>query len=132
MFVCGGPEEAEESLREKLEAEDLEVAFAGEDDGEKAAVGGEGVFADGEAVEKLAGFRLEDGDGLVAVEGGEAGNAEADEVRGFFFDGALDVDFGFVGVPLKDAQADAHAGDASGMFEVADFQNFTIDKIGNF
>lgn len=67
-----------------LEAEDLEVAFAGEDYGQVAAVGGEGVFADGEAVEELAGFGFEDGDGLVPVESGEAGDAEAYEVGGFF------------------------------------------------
>ena len=51
----------EEELQE-LEAEDLEVALAGEDYGEEAAVGGEGVFADGEAVEKDAGLGFEDGD----------------------------------------------------------------------
>ena len=33
--------------KRELEAEDLEVALAGEDYGEEAAVGGEGVFADG-------------------------------------------------------------------------------------
>jgi hypothetical protein len=33
--------------RQELEGEDLEVALAGEDYGEEAAVGGEGVFADG-------------------------------------------------------------------------------------
>jgi hypothetical protein len=33
--------------KRELEAEDLEVALAGEDYGEEAAVGGEGIFADG-------------------------------------------------------------------------------------
>jgi hypothetical protein len=33
--------------KRELKAEDLEVALAGEDYGEEAAVGGEGVFADG-------------------------------------------------------------------------------------
>jgi hypothetical protein len=33
--------------KRELEAEDLEVALAGEDYGEEAAVGGEGVFTDG-------------------------------------------------------------------------------------
>ena len=53
----------------------MEVALAGEDYGEEATVWGEGVFADGEAVEEHAGFRFEDGDfgvGLVSAEFGYA------------------------------------------------------------
>jgi len=70
----------------------LEVALAGEDYGEEAAVWGEGVFADGEAVEEHAGFRFEDGDFGVGLVSAEFGYAEGDKVGGFFFDGALEID----------------------------------------
>jgi len=72
-----------------LEGEDLEVALAGEDYAEEAAVGGEGVFSDGEAVEEHAGLGFEDGDLGVGRIGAEFGDAKADEVGGFFFDGAF-------------------------------------------
>ena len=75
--------------RQELEAEDLEVALAGEDYGEEAAVGGEGVFADGQAVEEHAGFGFEDRDIGVGRVGAEFGDTEGDEVGGFFFEGAL-------------------------------------------
>ena len=78
--------------RQKLEAEDLEVAFAGEDYGEEAAVWGEGVFADGEPVEEHAGFGFEDGDFGVRRVGAEFGDLEGDEVGGFFFDGAFEIE----------------------------------------
>ena len=78
--------------RQELEGEDLEVALAGEDYGEKAAIGGEGVFADGEAMEEHPGFGFEDGDFGVRRVGAEFGDAEGDEVGGFFFDGALEID----------------------------------------
>ena len=51
-----------DSKKRELEGEDLEVALSGKDYAEEAAVGGEGVFADGEAVEEHAGFGFEDGD----------------------------------------------------------------------
>jgi len=49
LAVKFGPQKRWQSHRtpKKLEGEDLEVALAGEDYGEEAAVGGEGVFADG-------------------------------------------------------------------------------------
>ena len=75
-----------------LEGEDLEVALAGEDYAEEAAVGGEGVFADGEAVEEHAGLGFEDGDFGVGWIGTEFGDLEGDKVGGFFFDGALDIE----------------------------------------
>ena len=74
------------------EGEDLEVTFAGEDYGEEAAVWGEGVFADGEAVEEHAGFGFQDRDFGVRRVGAEFGDAEGDEVSGFFFDGAFQID----------------------------------------
>ena len=43
------------------EREDEEVAFAGDDDGEGAAVGGDGEIAEGETVKDGNGLRLRDG-----------------------------------------------------------------------
>jgi hypothetical protein len=82
----------DDRIGKQLEGEDLEVALAGEDYAQEAAVGGEGVFADGEAVEEHAGFGFEDGDFRVRRVGAEFGDAEGDEVGGFFFDGAFEID----------------------------------------
>ena len=78
--------------KRELEGEDLEVALAGKDYAEEAAVGGEGVFADGEAVEEHAGLGFEDGDLGVRWIGAEFRDLEGDEVGGFFFDGALEIE----------------------------------------
>ncbi len=78
--------------KRELEGEDLEVALAGEDYAEEAAVGGEGVFADGEAVEEHAGLGFEDGDLGVRWIGAEFRDLEGDEVGGFFFDGAFEIE----------------------------------------
>ena len=78
--------------KRELEGEDLEFALAGEHYAEEAAVGGEGVFADGETVEEHAGLGFEDGDFGVRWIGAEFRDLEGDEVGGFFFDGALEIE----------------------------------------
>jgi len=113
-----------------LEGEDLEVALAGEDYGQEAAIGGEGVFADGQAVQEHAGVGFEDGNIGVRRVGAEFWHAEGDQIRGFFFYGAFQVDAGFVGGPFEDAEADAHAGDSDGRGEVANFEDFLVDEVG--
>ena len=52
-----------------LEGENLEVALAGEDDGEIFAVGGDAEFTDGEAVEQDVGSGFGDGDWLLRLVG---------------------------------------------------------------
>jgi len=115
----------------RLEGEDLEVALAGKDDGEGAAIGGDGIFADGQAVEED--FRLGLGDGNLGVwrVGAELRHTEGNQVRGFFLDGAFEIDARFIGCPVQNAEADAKARDADGDAEVADFQDFLVDKVGD-
>jgi len=110
----------------------LEVAAAGEDDGEEAAVAGKAEFADGQAVEKHARGGLGDGDGLPRGVGDKRRNREFREVGGFFFDRALEVDAGFIGGPLENAKADAEASDSVGSGEVANFQDFFVEIVGDF
>ena len=110
----------------------MEVAAAGEDDGEEAAVVGEAEFADGEAVEEHARGGLGDGDGLARGVGGERRDGKFGEVGGFFFDGALEVDAGFIGGPLENPKADAEACDFVGGGEVANFENFIVEIVGDF
>ena len=109
----------------------MEVALAGEDYAEEAAVGGEGIFADGEAVKEDARLWFEDGNFGVGRVGAEFRDAEGDEVGGFFFEGAFQIELGFIGGPLKDAEADTHAGNANGRGEIADFENFLVDEVGD-
>ena len=110
----------------------MEVAAAGEDDGEEAAVVGETEFADGDAVEKDAGRGLGDGNGLSRGVSSEWRDGELGEVGGFFFDGAFKVDAGFIGGPLEDAKANAEAGDFVGSGEVANFEDFLVEIVSDF
>jgi hypothetical protein len=114
-----------------LEGEDLEVALAGKNDGEGAAVGREGIFADGEAVKEDVGVWFGDGNLGVGGIGPEAGDAEQGKVGGAFFDGALQEEAGFIGGPLEDAEANAEPRDAEGISEIADFEDFLVQKVGN-
>lgn len=123
---CGG------QVGAGLEGEDLEVAFAGEDYGEETAVGGEAVFTDGEAVEEHAGFRFNDRDFGVGRIGAKLGDAHGDEVGGFFLDRALEIEARLVVGPLEDTEPNTQPGDADGDGEIADFENFLIEKIGDF
>jgi len=116
----------------RLEGEDLEVAAAGEDDGEEAAVAGETEFADGDAVEKNARSGLGDGDGLARGVSSEGRDGKLGEVGGFLFDGAFEVDAGFIGGPLENAKANAEACDFVGSGEVANFEDFLVEVVGDF
>jgi len=110
----------------------LEVAFAGEDDGKETAVVGEPEFADGEAVEKHARGGLGDGDGLPRGVGDKGRNREFRKVGGFFFHGALEADAGFIGGPLENAKTNTEASDSVGSGEVANFEDFLVEIVGDF
>jgi len=69
--------------------EEFQVAFAGENYGEEAAVGGDVEFADGDAVEDGLRRGLEDGNFLAGFLCGELGKRDPDQVAGFSFDGAF-------------------------------------------
>ena len=58
------PLQAESGLSRK--GEDQEIALAGDDHGEEAAVGGDGKVAEGEAVKKGIGGRLRNGNLVLA------------------------------------------------------------------
>src|SRR5258708_17222247 len=112
--------------KRELEGEDLEVALAGEHYAEEAAVGGEGVFADGEAVEEHAGLGFEDGDFGARWIGAEFRDLEGDEVGGFFFDGAFQVEACLVRRPMGDSQSYRPAGGTPWRCKIAWFQVFLV------
>ena len=114
------------------EREDHEVALAGEDDAEVLVVGGDVKIADGEAVEELGEGRLGDRDFSAGGDGSELRNLRGDEVAGFFLWSALEEDAGFVGGPAISAEADANASEAGGSSDVADFEDFAVNKISDF
>src|SRR6202521_597656 len=116
------------------EGEDEEVALAGGDNGEEAAVGGDGEVAEGEAVEDGCGNGLAHGDVLVwgvGRYGREGREIDPDQVAGFFFDGAFQEDTGFVGGPLKQTETNTHAGDAIRCSQVAHLKNFLVNVVGD-
>ena len=94
--------------------EDHQVAFAGGNYGEEAAVGRNGEFAERYAMEERDGGWLRYGDVVGIGRKCESWNLEGNEIAGFFFDGALEDDARFVGGPLKDAEANTKACDAIG------------------
>ena len=110
----------------------MEIAFAGEDDGKEATVVGEPEFADGEAVEKHARGGLGDGNGLPRGVGDKRRNREFREVGGFFFDRAFKEDAGFIGGPLENAKTNTEARDSVGSGEVANFEDFLVEIVGDF
>ena len=122
----------QEGAKRESKGEDLEVAAAGEDDGEEAAVAGEAEFADGDAVEKDAGGRLGDGDGLSRGVSDHGRNREFREIGGFFFEGALEIDAGFIGGPLDDTETNAEAGNFARSGEIAHFEDFLVEIVGDF
>src|SRR5271170_5087540 len=113
------------------EGEDCEIAFAGEDDGEEAAVGGDVEFTNGEAVEERLRGGLQDGDGIAGFSRGELGNGDPDDIAGFSFHGALEHDAIFVSGPMENAEAYAQADEVIGGGEIANFQHFLVDEIGD-
>src|SRR5690348_12873228 len=74
------------------EGEDEEVAFAGDDHGYGVAVGGDGKFAEREAVKNGYGRGLRNGDFFFGVDGGEWRDRNPDDVAGFLFKSALEED----------------------------------------
>lgn len=73
LFICGKGDRAQrtrvsergrESIASVGKGEDCEIAFAGEDDGEEAAVGRDVEFANGETVEERLRSGLHYGDGI--------------------------------------------------------------------
>ena len=118
--------------RSTWKREDEEAALARDDDGEEAAVGRDGEVAEGEAVKDGGGDGLRDGNVLAGRVGAERREVDPDEVAGFFLDGALEENARFVGWPAEDAETDANAREKIGRSEIANFQNFLVNKIGNF
>ena len=114
------------------EGEDEEVAFAGSDDAEKAAVRRDGEIAEGDVVEDGLGRGLENGNVFAGLSCGERGDGNPDDVGGFSFGGALKQDAVFVRSPLNCAKADAQAGDVIGSGEVANLEDFAINEISDF
>jgi len=112
--------------------EDCQVAFAGEDNGQEAAVEGDVEFANGEAVEERLRRGLENGDGIAGFLRGEFGKGDPDEVAGFSFDSALEHDAIFVGRPMENAEAHAQVDKVIRSGEVANLQHFSVDEIGDF
>src|SRR6202165_3221664 len=68
------------------------------------------------------------------VRGGrrERREVDQDEIAGFFLEGALEEDTRFVGRPAKDAEANAKTGHAIERSEIANFENFLVNEIGDF
>ena len=113
------------------EGEEFEVAFAGEDDGEEAAVGGDAEFSDGDAVEDGARGGLEDGNVDAGFLREKRWDGDPDEVAGFSFDGAFEHDAVFVGRPMEHAEADTKTYEMVGSGEIAYFEDFSVDKVGD-
>jgi len=104
---------------------------AGGDEAKEPAIGGNPEIAKREIVQKGIGSRLRDGNVFAAGDHGEERNVEQNEVAGLFFKSALEHDAVSFGHPSIDAQTDTHASDAIGRAEVADFENFVVDIVGN-
>ena len=71
------------SMRE--EREDQEVAFARNDDGDGAAVRGDGEIAEAEAVKDGDGRRLRDGNFVICGNWRERRKVDPDEIAGLSF-----------------------------------------------
>src|SRR5258708_34794294 len=94
------------------EGEDEKIALAGGNEGEEAAVGGDGEVTEGEAMKDGRGHGLAEGDVLVCSAGRHSGQrrkVNPHEVARFFFGGALQGDAGFFGGTVEGAGSNAHA-----------------------
>src|SRR6266481_1450306 len=99
-----GHREEEKGNRESArKREDEEVAFAGDDDGDGAAIGGDGKIAEAEAVKDGDGSRLRNGNFMICGNWRERGKVDPNEIAGFFVDSTLQDDARFIGRPSKDA-----------------------------
>src|ERR1700687_2580663 len=120
------------SMSTQGQREDEEIAFAGNDDGEGAAVGRDGEIAEAEAVKDGDGRGLRDRNFMVRGDRRERRKIDPDEIAGFFLEGAFEEDARFVGRPAKDAEANAKTGHAIERREIANFENFLVNEIGDF
>src|SRR5713226_2355653 len=125
-------EEERRRCRGRREERKEEAAFAGDDYGNGAAVGGDGEVAEAEAVQDGDGCGLGDGNFMIGGDRRKGREVDPDEIAGFFFEPALEEDAGFVGRPAKDAEADANAGYAIGRSEIANLEDFLVQEIGDF
>jgi len=110
---------------------DLEIALAREDDGEEAAVRGDSEFAKCDAVKDGLRSLLENGDFFAGWLREKRRNFDPDNVPGFSFGGTLEEDAVFVGSPVENAEAHAKADKVIRNGEVAHFENFAVDEIGD-
>jgi hypothetical protein len=122
-------EKGRERIASVGEGEDCQVAFAGEDDAEEAAVGRDVEFANGEAVEERLRSGLHDGDSIAGFLRGQRGNTDPDHIAGLSFDGALEHDAIFASRPVENAEPYAQADEVIGGGEIANFQHFLVDEI---
>ena len=94
------------------EREDEQVAFSGNDDGEGAAVARNGEITEAQAVKHRNVSRLRYGNFVICRNRRKLREIDPDEIAGFFLNGALEEDAGFVQRPAKDTQANAKMGHA--------------------
>ena len=94
--------------------EDFEIAFAGEDHRQEAAVGRDVELADRDTAEDWLRCWCEDGSFFGVFLREEHGNINPDQVAGFSFDGALEHDAVFVGRPMENAEAYTEADEVVG------------------
>jgi len=114
------------------EGEDHKITFAGQDDAEKAAIGGDGELAKREAMQNWLRSWLDDGDVFAGGLRQQRRNINPDNVAGFPFCGALEEDAIFVGSPVENAETYAEADKMIGNGKVAHFENFAVDEVGDF
>lgn len=112
--------------------EDFEIALAGENDGQEAAVGRDIEFTNRDAAEDWLRRRCEDGNVFEVFFCSENGNIDPDEIAGFSFDGALEHDAVFVGRPVENAEAYAQSDEIIGDGEIPHFKNFAVDEVSDF
>ena len=72
--------------------EDQEVAFAGDDDSDGAAVGRDGVIAEAEAVKDGDGSGLRDRNFMIRGNRRERGKVDPNQLTGFFLESTLQDD----------------------------------------
>jgi len=106
--------------------------LARDDDGDGAAIRRDGKIAKAEAVKNGDGCGLRDGDFMICWDWRKRRKVDPDEIAGFSFQSTLQDDPRFVRRPAKDSEANAETCHAIGRSEIANFENFLVDEIGNF
>src|ERR1700676_2442384 len=77
--------------------------------------------------EVMSGWTI--GTSLPGAEAASGGTSTATREPDFFFDRTLYKDTGFIGGPARHAESDAQARHARRRFQIADFEDFFVDKI---